>query len=83
MAVQHIARGPRGDAALRDDRSPTARKYQEGLLLKESRGEAITRTKNWMASNEPIELVTLPAPDNRVFAIPRPVVEFLLGAEAD
>jgi hypothetical protein len=67
-----------------DDRSPTARKYQEGLLLKEARGAAITRIKNWLASNEPIELITLPAPDNRVFAIPRPVAEFLRAeAEAD
>lgn len=82
MPVRHIARGPRGDASLMDDRSPTARKYQEGLLLRETRAAAITRSKNWFASGEPIELITLPAPDNRVFAIPRPVAEFL-RAEAD
>ena len=77
--MQHIARGPRGDAALMDDRSPTARKYQEGLLLKEARAAAIIRTKNWIASNEPLELITLP--DKRVFAVPRPVAEYLSAEE--
>lgn len=82
MPVQHIARGPRGDASLMDDRSITARKYQEGLLLKETRGAAITRTKNWLASNQPIEIVLDKA--GRAFAVPRPVYEFLRAeAEAD
>jgi hypothetical protein len=78
MATQ-IARGTRGH--ITDDRSITARRYNEGLLLKEARAAAITRTKNWLASGEPVELIILPAPDNRVFAIPRPVVEFLSAEE--
>lgn len=81
IGTTHVARGPRGDASIMDGRSPTARKFQEGLLLKEARTAAITCSKNWPASGEPIELITLPAPDNRVFAIPKPVVEFLRPTE--
>jgi len=75
----YVSRGPRGDAPIMDDRSPTARKFAEGLALKEGREAAITRTRNWLASNEPVEIVR--ASDGRTFAVPRPACAALVRAE--
>jgi hypothetical protein len=75
MATSRAAMGTRGDAKYADDRSITARKYAEGLLQKDTRSAAITRTRNWLASGEPLEVVL--TPDGRTFAVPRPAAEAL------
>jgi hypothetical protein len=75
----HVSRGPRGDARIMDDRSPTARRFAEGLALKEGREAAITRTRNWLASGEPIEIIL--ASDGRAFAIPRPAASVIRPTE--